>query len=225
MHDDKMRQLLRVPLQPFGEVAQADLRPPCAALQVKRLPSTLRISLSSKHNLGEFLQHTRARHDDLVPQKDWQSWSPPADWRGREFRRMLRTWTPRSSVEVAVHPANLGFFPADREIAVSGYAPKEDLAHLTAKLLAPLTPDGASRVMTALATHLGLAELRGAARRLHQKRLSRNALPAADQFSTGPQPAAPSSRHATSRLPRRQHLRPALHRALPARWNLHFAAA
>jgi len=240
MSEDELRRLLRVPLQAYGEVA-APMSPIAALphaspvmLRVKRLSTereltTVRISLSTTRDIADFLQFLHGRYLEVAPRQDRRSWSEPPewDWRGREFRRMLRTWTPRTWMDVAVHPANLSFLPAGRDIAVSCGAPRGDLGHLTAKLLAPLSPDTVSHVMAALVTHLGLAELRGAARCLHQKRLSRNALPASEVCSTGSRPTTPSQSLAAAarRLPRRLSLRPPLQRPVPARRNLRFATA
>lgn len=136
---------------------------------------------------------------------------------------MLRTWHPRSHVDVAVHPANLMLIPPEQEIVVDGWVPppvERDPALSLAMLAAPLTSDSAREVLAALVTRLAVVELEGAARSLQQKRQSRNALPA-NGSTTGPQPATPPGR-----LPfRRTNLRPTLQRFLPARRTAHFAAA
>lgn len=234
MPDSELRRLLRMPLQAFGEQTSSDTPVEAFAatsvvLKAKRIPaSRLRICFSPAHDIAHLL-HTAA---ECVPPKDRHPWAEPSDWHGRELRRTLRTWTPQSHVDVAVHPANLRFLPPDGEIVVSGWAPgvkgDDGVSHgvSLAMLAAPLPRDGVSRVLAALVTHLATAELRGAARRLQQKRLSRNASPASAS-PAGPQPAAPGGRlpAATRRQLRGPNLRPALYRVLPARRYLHFATA
>jgi len=199
-----------------------------AVLRAKRIAaSRLRICFSPAHDIAHLL-HSAVDH---TPPADRHPWAQSSDWRGRELRRKLRTWTPQSHVDVDVHPANLRFLPPDEEIVVSGWAAgaKRDdgVSHAVsdgvslAMLAAPLPRDGVSRVMAALVAHLATAELRGVARCLHQKRLSRNALPGSGD-PTGPQPAVPGSRVRQWRGP---NLRPAPYRVLPARRSLHFATA
>jgi hypothetical protein len=217
--DSELRRLFRMPLQAFGQETASDppveaFVPGNVALTARRLAaSRLRIALCPTHEVADVLQAAL----DVVPEEDRRSWPEPPDWHGREFRRLLRTWAPRSQVDLAVHPANLTFLPPDQEILVPGWAPARDRDHAMslAMLAAPLSHDTASQVMAAIVTILALAELRGAARCLHQKRLSRNAL-TTSASPAGPQPAAPPGR-----LPfQRPNLRPALQRALPTRRNL-----
>lgn len=217
--DSELRRLLRVPLQAFGQEATTatpgEAGPATdVALRVRRLtPSRLRVFFSPAHDVSPALYAAL----EVVEEKDRRSWLGQPDWHGREFRRLLRTWTPQSHVDVSVHPANQTLLPPDAEIVVGGWTPADgrDDALSLAMLAAPLSRDAAPQVMAALVTHLASAELRGAARRLHQKRLSRNAI-SASASPAGPQPAAPPGR-----LPfRRPNLRPALNRLLPARRNL-----
>jgi hypothetical protein len=234
MPDSELRRLLRMPLQAFGnEVSsdtpgQASVRP-TVALRAKRIAAShLRICFSPAHDISHLLHEAL----ELVPPKDRRPVPEPSDLRGREFRRLLRTWTPQSHVDIAVHPANLRYLPPDGEILVSGLAPglghDGGMSHdvSLALLAAPLSGDAVSRVMAALVTHLATTELRGAARRLHQKRLSRNAF-ATSGTSAGPQPATPAGRllAATRRQLRGPNLRPAPYRVLPARRSIHFAPA
>jgi len=223
-----LRRLLRVPLQAYGQEASPAspveaFVPSHIVLNVKRLAAArLRISMSPAHDIAHLLHLALAEQLEIATQKERRSWPESQDWRGRELRRMLRTWTPQSHVDVAMHPANLRFLPPDEEMVVSCWAPhvERDTAMSLAMLAAPVSRDTASQVLAALVTHLALAELRGAARSLHQKRLSRNALPASAS-PAGPQPAAPPGR-----LPfRRPNLRPAPQRVLLTRRNLRFAGA
>jgi hypothetical protein len=218
MPDSELLRLTRMPLQAFGQQAAAfgtaaETFAPChAVLKAKRIPaSRLRIFFSPAHDVAHLLNAAL----EAAPGKDRRAWPEPPDLHGREFRRLLRTWTPRSHVDVAVHPANLEFLRPDEEIVVSAPAAERDHSLSLAMLAAPLTREAVSRVMAALVTHLALAEVRGAAHCLRQKRLSRKAL----ETSSGPQPAAPR------RLFRAPNLRPALHRVVPSRRNLHFATA
>jgi hypothetical protein len=219
MRDSELRRLLRMPLQAFGQ-EETTAMPGAAglatdvALRVRRLtPSRLRVFFSPAHDVSPALYAAL----EVVEQKDSRSWPGTPDWHGRDFRRLLRTWTPQSHVDVSVHPANQALLPTDAEIVVGGWAPADghDGAMSLAMLAAPLSRDSVPQVMAALVTHLASAELRGAARRRHPNRLSRH-----PRYATadpaGPQPAAPPGR-----LPfRRPNLRPALNRLLPTRRNL-----
>jgi hypothetical protein len=221
MLNSELRRLVRMPLQAFGqETASATPEeafvPAHVVLRAKPIAvSRLRVFFSPAHDIEHVLRLTL----DATPETQRGPLPEPSDWQGREFRRMLRNWTPRSHVDLAVHPANLEFLPADEEIAVVGWSPgaKPDNAVCLTMLASPLPRETVSRVIAALVSHLALAELHDVARHRQQKRLSRNALPA-----SGPQPAAPAGRLlAAMRRPLRgRSLRPALHRVLPARRNL-----
>ena len=172
--------------------------------------------MSSKHDNSHLFNLSLAGLQD-----DRRSWSEPADWGSREFRRKLRTWTPQSHVDVAVDRADL---PALGEQSSGQWLWSMESTVVMDYLRAPRVHELPSHAMAEVAVHLAKAELRLAAQSLRQKRLSRNALPV-NASPGGAQPTAPPGRFAaaTRRLSRGTNLRPAFHRLPSARRNLRFA--